>query len=637
MAGAGVPRGPIPPMPGMGPMSPIAGAMGVPGGYSEALRYQPDWFYDDAIVNDSLYTTPRESILFSNAKPLSELYSDSRELEKATAVISKRRYAFSKLLKSYTQTVRENYAKYLIIEYVKNQRGGVTGRFGDTLTVNLNGLTAEEIQRKVTYDLCKVGNISDVTSNPNLMSIDSAELALDGRLSDSEKYYDKEEELKEISKFLKKVKRKNSGEYLNKISTSIKSDLDRCYTHLMKNIYHNINVYNVFLGDLDNQVYDVNSSPMIEGMLPDSMDELDLRRLDEVKKEQEKKQKKDLNELVKSAVENVMRKGAITAFDGQSISLVDLTQSYAASKTTGEYRVFGRSYSAQDFINRYFAAVAIAVNLYLSEKATYTNGTAGELSKKDKELIERLLNEDALTPNLTNYQSLDFVSEYVSKSCEPVFEKLVMDNLEQLVLKYNNMRQQNQNNVSPRPISTSNVTDANVVEPQEENEVVQAVPVNTNAQPQNTSQSSENLDEDFVSLSDFLNGSTSRNSNNPPVDSIQPEDDMSEAIREEPVRTEENIPQTQVKQPKGRNFGKVVLKQEDIDFWNDLIENYFEIQKGYSTDNGVIVSGEPVAKTHDEQIDEMLSTSDEEKKAIDFFSNLEEDVVDLTPGKGRIR
>ena len=33
MAGAGVPRGPIPPMPGMGPMSPIAGAMGVPGGY----------------------------------------------------------------------------------------------------------------------------------------------------------------------------------------------------------------------------------------------------------------------------------------------------------------------------------------------------------------------------------------------------------------------------------------------------------------------------------------------------------------------------------------------------------------------------------------------------------------------------
>ena len=274
MAGAGGPRRPLP-IGEAGLMNPILGATGIPGGYSEALRFQPDWFYGDAVVNEGLYTQPRETVSFSAAKPLEELFSNNAEISKAEAEISKKYYIYSKLLNSFTEAVRKNYIEYLIVKYIEAKKT----TYG-SLSFSLDELTPEEIQKKVTYDLCKVGNISDITNNVLLMSVDSSQLALDGRMSDNEQYYNKEKELKFIKSFIKKASKKcTDNSWLDTISTQACHDINHYYSHLSKNVYHNINIYNVFLGKLNNQEFDVTTVPMIDGMLPDSTDEAELKKL----------------------------------------------------------------------------------------------------------------------------------------------------------------------------------------------------------------------------------------------------------------------------------------------------------------------------------------------------------------------
>ena len=73
------------------------------------------------------------------------------------------------------------------------------------------------------------------------------------------------------------------------------------------------------------------------------------------------------------------------------------------------------------------------------------------------------------------------------------------------------------------------------------------------------------------------------------------------------------------------DLGKITIKQDDIDVWNNLIDEYDKSKKGIS------FADDDTYEVEKEKIVSRSRTCDEE--LIDMLSNIDEDEVDFTPKK----
>ena len=147
-------------------------------------------------------------------------------------------------------------------------------------------------------------------------------------------------------------------------------------------------------------------------------------------------------------------------------------------------------------------------------------------------------------------------------------------------------------NINPQPVN---------VNPQ---------PVNTNSQPVNTNPQPVNVNPQPVN-----NNTSSRD-----IDIIDFQDLINGRVSQEELSRLSSKPQ-----PELEDLGKITIKQDDIDVWNNLIDEYDKSKKGIS------FADDDTYEVEKEKIVSRSRNRDEE--LIDMLSNIDEDEVDFTPKK----
>ena len=251
--------GGLPPM--MPPMLPIGGS------YGEMLSYNPGWFYGNTVASgSSQYASRRDRLSLADITPLEYIYGgNTRELTKSVSQTQKKLYDTKKLLRYHTIEVRNNYAKFLILDAISK----LEASYGDLplSSIAINDIKPDEIQQKIDDHLCNLSNEQDENDNTS-----ENEFKPKARLSSSLEFYDRKKELKFIKSFLKTaLSKRDKVDWRNDTIREIASEFNHYYSCLTVYGYHNYNVYNLLLGNEDSQ------SLLSEQLLPDLGDQVELK------------------------------------------------------------------------------------------------------------------------------------------------------------------------------------------------------------------------------------------------------------------------------------------------------------------------------------------------------------------------
>lgn len=574
------------PMPMPGGMPPMGGMTG------DMLSYVPGWFYGSTVANSSSnYSAMRDRMTLTGIVPLEYSYntSDPKYL-KAKSQIVKKLYETKNLLRLHTIEVRKNFAMALVLDSISS----LEDTYGDLPFSKsmIDTIDPREIQRRVTETLS-----SELTNKKNEdTKNNSLEFNPVLKLAFSDEFYDKEDELKFIKSFIKKTvaKRKNNNwrrDTARKISTD--------YKHYMSCLtvygYHNYNVYNWLLGnEQKNMMFKDQFNENM--MLPDVNDQVDLKNYLDFEYEYEFS-----DAFFKKQEEYNKERAFMNDCFSQYMQIK--TQFYKGHKLS-EFNENVKNLSKQLKDHRF---------AFLNKEITNILGSYNSLLK-DCDVLAR----EGYLVSSKDFKLEDYKNSYVGfkDSFNSILElakkndKLgSMDNtveLEQLfhniednihkLLPYFDAAKNTKTNAQPVPVSTEAAVQPQV---EEETEILE---------PQ------ENTNDNYMNLNDFLNGQadSSRNS----YDSLV-----------KPVKAKNEILEPSVVEPIRKKSSSSVQMEEEFDFWNDLVEDYIKTSQTPSIQNIATVD-----RKEDTYNKKDTRSSDEE--LIEMLSNIDDEEVDFTSGKG---
>ena len=617
--------GPMPgPIPGLMP-----GMMG--GGFGEFLNYNPSWIYGKSVSGGDSYAAQREPYDFSDEKTLETMYENDKLLEnKNRAEISKKLYSINKLITPLTENARKNYAKILILQKMDE----LEAKYGK-LSIPTSEISASEIQKRIYEDLC-------------VKKERSSEFGAKPKLSPSTEFYNPEEEREFIESFIKKVfnKRKNTKWRYDTLLNS-GNEFQHYFNCLTGYAYHNYNVYKKMLGlinvDLDNPNFDL-SEPMYPGMLPDLIDETAVEKKYEERRTKYRRQVLDnaLPHIIPNIAKDILISSERIKFGDNEFEfrqLLDMYVNYSLSNLRPEekFKIGNKEYTLSSFDESYRQIIANEVNKIInSEIAANVSG-----KEPDTNYLDNLFANDYVSQLFDKFpkeEQYNYAGEYKDEF-NNTLDYILNGCIEG---KKNSVQQTNNNsinNTNPQPVNVNSQpvnTNSQPVNTNSQPVNVNPQPVNTNSQPVNVNPQPVNVNPQPVNINPqpvntnpqpvnvnpqpVNNNTTSRD-----IDFIDYQDLINGRISQEELSRLSREPQ-----PELEDLGKIVLKQDDIDFWNNLVDEYDKLEKGIS-----FLGDDDTYEAEREKIVSRSRSRDEE--LIEMLSNLEDDEVDFTPGKGFTR